>query len=82
MAVVPLPENGSKIVFAFVEEIKRINSNKKFFIEFYRNNKHRFIKNHEKALKWAKNPKDTNFLLGLCGLPLIPYGEVTKKRLI
>jgi hypothetical protein len=66
----------------FVEEIKRINNNKEFFIEFYKKNKLRFIRNHEKALKWAKNPKDTNFLLGLCGLPPIPYGEANKKRLI
>ena len=69
-------------LLAFVEEIKRINSNKEFFIEFYNKNKHRFIKNHERALKWARNPKDTNFLLGLCGLPLIPYGEANKKKLI
>jgi hypothetical protein len=69
-------------LFKFVAEIKRINDNKEMFIEFYKNNKHRFLKNHERSLKWAKNPRDTNFLLGLCGLPSIPYGEAKKIKLI
>ena len=70
-------------LFKFVAEIKRINNNKEFFKEFYKNNRQRFINNHERSLKWAKNPKDTNFLLGLCDLPLIPYDQInTKKKLI
>jgi len=62
-------------LYKFVEEVKRINDNKEFFIEFYKNNKQRFIDNHEKSLKWSSNPADKNFLLGLCDLPLIPWNK-------
>ncbi len=44
--------DARKRLFAFVDEIKRINQNKEFFIEFYKNNEDRFIKNYKKAKKW------------------------------
>jgi hypothetical protein len=74
--------NHEDRLLKFVAEIRRINDNKEMFIEFYKNNKHRFFKNHERSLRWAKNPRDTNFLLNLCGLPPIPYGEASKTKLI
>ena len=71
-------------LFQFVKEVKRINDNKEFFIEFYKNNKKRFIDNYKKSLKWANNQRDRDFLLGLCDLP--PNGNTmenyTKKKLI
>jgi hypothetical protein len=36
-----------KRLMCFVDEIKRINNNKEKFIDFYTNNKDRFIKNHK-----------------------------------
>ena len=53
-------ENNRDRLFAFANEIKRINDNKEFFIDFYKNNKERFIKNH-KILANYKNDYDYNF---------------------
>ena len=47
-------------LFAFIEEINRIHNNKELFIEFYKNNKERFIKNHN-ILAHYKNEYDYNF---------------------
>ncbi len=53
-------KNNRDRLFAFVDEIKRINQNKEFFIEFYKNNEDRFIKNHN-IVKNFKNTDDLNF---------------------
>jgi hypothetical protein len=53
-------QNNRNRLFAFVEEINRIYKNKNFFIEFYKNNKERFIKNHN-ILANYKNEHDYNF---------------------
>lgn len=39
-----------KRIYKLVNEIKRINSNKQLFIDFYENNKDRFINNYNKIL--------------------------------
>lgn len=44
-----------------VEEIKRINNNKDFFINFYKNNKGRFLKNREKYKEIAYISKEKDF---------------------
>ena len=71
-------------LFQFVKEVKRINDNKEFFIEFYKNNKKRFTDNYKKSLKWANNHRDRDFLLGLCDLPrkINIKENYTKKKLI
>jgi hypothetical protein len=38
----------------FVDEIKRINDNKEMFIEFYKNNKQRFIDNKQRIINILK----------------------------
>ena len=53
-------KNNRDRLFAFFEEIVRIHNNKEFFIEFYKNNKERFIKNHN-ILANYKNDYDYNF---------------------
>lgn len=53
-------ENNRDRLFAFIEEINRIHNNKEFFIQFYKNNKERFIKNHN-ILAHYKNEHDYNF---------------------
>ncbi len=55
-------------LFAFVNEIKRINDNKEFFIDFYKNNKDRFQKNHDIAHKLTYDTSDRDFLKKLTGL--------------
>ena len=50
------------------EEIKRINDNKEFFIEFYRNNKQRFVNNNLLAKKLTHDTADKDFLKKLTGL--------------
>jgi hypothetical protein len=52
----------------FVEEIKKINNNKEFFIEFYKNNKSRFQKNHKLAKDLTYDTSDRDFLKKLTGL--------------
>jgi hypothetical protein len=47
-------------LFAFIQELNRIYKNKNFFIEFYKNNKERFIKNHNIIVNY-KNQYDYNF---------------------
>jgi hypothetical protein len=63
-------ENDRDRIFAFVNEIKRINDNKEVFAQFYKNNRDRFIKNHEIAKNY-KNTYDYNFFKGLSELPVI-----------
>jgi hypothetical protein len=53
---------------AFVKEIKRINDNKEFFIDFYKNNRERFQKNHDIALSLTYDTSDRDFLKKLSGL--------------
>jgi hypothetical protein len=55
-------------LFAFAKEIKRINDNKEFFIDFYKNNKQRFEKNHKIAYKLTYDTSDRDFLKKLTGL--------------
>jgi hypothetical protein len=59
--------DSRKRLFKFVKEIKRIHANKEFFIEFYKNNKERFIMNNIKSIKYGKLSlnMDINFLLSL-----------------
>ena len=59
--------NHKERMFAFVNEIKRINDNKDFFIEFYKNNKERFLKNRESALNIAYTNPDLDWLMSLIG---------------
>ena len=60
-------QNNRDRLFAFANEIKRINDNKDFFIEFYKNNKERFIMNNIKSIEYGKTSlsSDINFLLNL-----------------
>ena len=60
-------ENNRDRIFAFANEIKRINDNKEFFIEFYKNNKERFIENNRKSIEYGITSLnlDINFLLNL-----------------
>jgi hypothetical protein len=51
-------------LFKFVEEIKRIQDNKDFFIDFYKNNKERFLEN-QRMVYSAKNLYDRAFLKAL-----------------
>jgi hypothetical protein len=55
-------------LFAFVKEVKRINDNKEFFIDFYKNNKERFENNNLLALKLTKDKSDLDYLKKLTGL--------------
>lgn len=48
-------ENDRDRLIAFVEEVKRINDNKEFFIDFYKTNKHRFQKNHDILKEWGND---------------------------
>ena len=41
-------ENHRDRLFKFVKEIKRINDNREFFIDFYKNNRVRFEENLRK----------------------------------
>jgi hypothetical protein len=52
----------------FIKEIKRINDNKEFFIDFYKNNKERFQKNHNIARALTYDTSDRDFLKKLTGL--------------
>ena len=62
-------EKDHKIrLLKFVEEIKKINNNKEFFIEFYKNNKSRFEKNHKLAKNLTYDTSDRDFLKKLTGL--------------
>jgi hypothetical protein len=63
-------QNNRDRMFAFANEIKRIYNNKHFFIEFYKNNKERFIKNYEKSLSYGPISlnDDKNFLLNLSNI--------------
>ena len=60
-------KNNRDRLFAFANEIKRINDNKEFFIDFYKNNKKRFIKNNRKSIEYGQSSlySDINFLLNL-----------------
>lgn len=58
-------EDHKERLLAFVSEIKRIYDNKDFFIEFYKNNKDRFIKNHEYSLEITKDTTDRDWLKNL-----------------
>ena len=60
--------NHSDRLVKFVKEIKRIHENKDFFIEFYKNNKERFIKNNLLAKKLTHDTADKDFVKKLSGL--------------
>ena len=72
-------------LIAFVKEVKRINDNQEFFIDFYKNNKERFQKNHDIARLLINDTSDRDFLRKLSGLykyefnPSVDYG---KRKLI
>jgi len=48
-------------IFKFIEELKRIQSNKEFFIDFYKNNRERFLKNQEMVYSFT-NEYDAKYL--------------------
>jgi hypothetical protein len=48
-------------IFKFIEELKRIQSNKQFFIEFYKNNKARFLRNQEMVYSFTNEYDATYF---------------------
>lgn len=52
--------NNRDRLFTYVEEVKRIHKHKKFFTEFYENNKERFVKNHKIVANYL-NTHDYNF---------------------
>ncbi len=57
-------KNNRDRLFAFANEIKRVHENKKFFIEFYKNNEDRFIKNHNILFEY-ENDIDCEFFKNL-----------------
>jgi hypothetical protein len=61
-------ENHRDRLFKFVKEIKRINDNKEFFKEFYRNNKFRFEENLRKIEEKVKDQSDSDFLKRIAGI--------------
>jgi hypothetical protein len=61
-------ENHRDRLFKFVKEIKRINENKEFFIEFYKNNKFRFEENLRKIEEKVKDQSDSDFLKRISGI--------------
>jgi hypothetical protein len=79
-------EKDHKIrLLKFVEEIKKINNNKEFFIEFYKNNKSRFEKNHKLAKDLTYDTSDRDFLKKLTGLYDYEFEtgvRVNKQKLI
>lgn len=52
-------------LFMFVDEVKRINSNKEFIIEFYKNNQERFEENKKKIINILEDKTDYNFFKSL-----------------
>jgi hypothetical protein len=52
----------------FVKEIKRIQENKEFFIDFYKKYKERFVKNNQVAKKLTHDTADKDFIKKLSGL--------------
>ena len=72
-------------LIAFVKEVKRINDNKEFFIDFYKNNKERFQKNHDIARLLIHDTSDRDFLRKLSGLykyECNPSMDCKKRKLI
>lgn len=55
-----IKDHGERL-FKFVEELKRIQENKEFFIDFYRKNKDRFLANQERVFS-TKADYDGSFL--------------------
>lgn len=60
--------NHTERLRKFVKELKRIQENKEFFIDFYKKNKERFVKNHELSKKLTHDTSDKDFLKKLSGL--------------
>ena len=56
-----LEENPIKRMSMLIEEIKRINNNKQFFIDFYENNQNRFENNKKNYKKIAIQSKEDDF---------------------
>jgi hypothetical protein len=55
-------------LFKFAKEVKRISDNKQFFIDFYKNNKDRFMENNRKVIELVSDKTDENFLKKLAGI--------------
>jgi len=55
-------------LFKFAKEVKRISDNKQFFIDFYKNNKERFMENNRKVIELVSDKTDENFLKKLAGI--------------
>jgi hypothetical protein len=72
--------NHRERLFKFVKEIKRIHENKDFFIEFYKNNKERFIKNNELSKKLTHDTNDKDFLKKLTGLYDYEFQSQDRRR--
>lgn len=60
--------NHRERLFKFAKEVKRINDNKEFFMEFYKNNKGRFLENNRKVIALIGDKTDENFLKKLAGI--------------
>jgi len=61
--------NDRDRLFTFFEQIKNINNNKDFFIDFYKKNKDRFIKNYEILVNY-NNDYDHQFFKELSETPI------------
>lgn len=61
-------ENHRDRLFKFVKEIKRINDNQEFFINFYKNNKARFELNLKKIEGKVKDQTDSDFIKKISGI--------------
>jgi hypothetical protein len=53
--------NQSKRIGMIIDEILRINNNKEFFINFYKNNKERFENNKKIVESLSNDDNDFNF---------------------
>ena len=60
--------NHRERLFKFAKEVKRISDNKQFFIDFYKNNKDRFMENNRKVIELVSDKTDENFLKKLAGI--------------
>jgi hypothetical protein len=58
------PDERLRLIM-FFNEVKRLNENKEALIEFYKNNKQRFIYNKEIVIKIKNSNRDTNYFKNL-----------------
>ena len=58
------PDEKKRLVM-FLNEVKRLNDNKNLLIDFYKNNKNRFINNKEIVVKIKNSKRDFEYFLNL-----------------